>query len=64
MSSPHFYQGDEKFVRAVFGMRPHKEYHQTFIDLNPVRDTVHALLNVLSEVPRLSVKLLSFKTAH
>uniref|UniRef100_A0A3Q2YM01 Scavenger receptor class B member 2 n=1 Tax=Hippocampus comes TaxID=109280 RepID=A0A3Q2YM01_HIPCM len=40
MSSPHFYQGDEKFVRAVFGMRPHKEYHQTFIDLNPLTGVV------------------------
>ncbi|XP_061657830.1 lysosome membrane protein 2c [Syngnathoides biaculeatus] len=40
MSSPHFYQGDEKFVRAVFGMRPRKEYHQTFIDLNPLTGIV------------------------
>ncbi|XP_077398838.1 lysosome membrane protein 2c [Vanacampus margaritifer] len=40
MSSPHFYQGDEKFVRAVFGMRPQKEYHQTFIDINPLTGIV------------------------
>lgn len=36
MSSPHFYQADEKFVQDVFGMRPHKELHQTTIDINPV----------------------------
>ncbi|KAM9794827.1 lysosome membrane protein 2c [Syngnathus typhle] len=40
MSSPHFYQGDEKFVQAVFGMRPKKEYHQTFIDINPLTGVV------------------------
>lgn len=37
MSSPHFYQADEKFVQDVFGMRPKKEDHQTAIDINPVR---------------------------
>lgn len=36
MSSPHFYQADETFVRDVFGMRPKKEEHQTTIDVNPV----------------------------
>lgn len=36
MSSPHFYQAEEKFVDAVFGMRPNKEQHQTTIDVNPV----------------------------
>lgn len=36
MSSPHFYQADEKFVQDVFGMRPDKEQHQTVIDINPV----------------------------
>lgn len=36
MSSPHFYQADEKFVHDVFGMRPNKEWHQTIIDLNPL----------------------------
>lgn len=36
MSSPHFYQADEKFVRDVFGMEPKKEHHQTAIDINPV----------------------------
>lgn len=36
MSSPHFYQADEKFVQDVFGMRPKKEEHETSIDLNPV----------------------------
>ncbi|KAG7257178.1 hypothetical protein CRUP_032768 [Coryphaenoides rupestris] len=35
MSSPHFYQADEKYVRAVVGMRPNRERHQTTIDINP-----------------------------
>nr|XP_019937302.1 PREDICTED: lysosome membrane protein 2-like [Paralichthys olivaceus] len=35
MSSPHFYQADEKFVNDVFGMVPKKEYHETTIDINP-----------------------------
>uniref|UniRef100_A0A3Q1CBR8 Scavenger receptor class B, member 2c n=1 Tax=Amphiprion ocellaris TaxID=80972 RepID=A0A3Q1CBR8_AMPOC len=36
MSSPHFYQADEKFVQDVFGMTPKKEQHQTVIDLHPL----------------------------
>lgn len=36
MSSPHFYQAEEKFVEAVFGMKPNKQEHQTAIDINPV----------------------------
>lgn len=36
MSSPHFYQAEEKFVEAVFGMKPDKQQHQTAVDVNPV----------------------------
>ncbi|XP_035523779.1 lysosome membrane protein 2c [Morone saxatilis] len=36
MSSPHFYQADEKFIQDVFGMKPIKEQHQTVIDINPL----------------------------
>ncbi|XP_034458494.1 lysosome membrane protein 2c [Hippoglossus hippoglossus] len=36
MSSPHFYQADEKIIKDVFGMVPKKEYHETFIDINPL----------------------------
>ncbi|KAK2872218.1 hypothetical protein Q8A67_022115 [Cirrhinus molitorella] len=36
MSSPHFYQADEKFVQDVFGMNPNKEEHETVIDVNPL----------------------------
>lgn len=36
MSSPHFYQADEKYVKDVFGMAPKKELHETTIDINPV----------------------------
>lgn len=38
MSSPHFYQAEEKFKEAVFGMRPDKQQHQTAIDIHPVGD--------------------------
>ncbi|XP_030598491.1 lysosome membrane protein 2c [Archocentrus centrarchus] len=40
MSSPHFYQADEKFVQDVFGMTPIKEQHQTAIDVNPLTGVV------------------------
>lgn len=41
MSSPHFYQADEKFVQDVFGMKPKKEQHETTIDINPVGMTTY-----------------------
>ncbi|KAM8743815.1 lysosome membrane protein 2c [Acanthopagrus schlegelii] len=40
MSSPHFYQADEKYVQDVFGMKPRKEQHQTTIDINPLTGIV------------------------
>ncbi|XP_068948250.1 lysosome membrane protein 2 [Petaurus breviceps papuanus] len=36
LSSPHFYQADEKFISAVKGMNPKKEDHETFMDINPL----------------------------
>ncbi|XP_016325649.1 lysosome membrane protein 2-like [Sinocyclocheilus anshuiensis] len=36
MSSPHFYQADNKFVQDVLGMNPNKEEHETVIDVNPL----------------------------
>lgn len=36
MSMPHFYQADEKFISAIDGMHPNKEYHETFVDINPL----------------------------
>ncbi|XP_076020009.1 lysosome membrane protein 2c [Genypterus blacodes] len=36
MSSPHFYQADQQYVKGVFGMKPNKERHQTTIDINPL----------------------------
>ncbi|XP_045713909.1 lysosome membrane protein 2 isoform X1 [Phyllostomus hastatus] len=36
LSFPHFYQADEKFVSAIEGMHPNKEYHETFVDINPL----------------------------
>lgn len=54
MSSPHFYQADEKFVEDVVGMKPNKEYHETAIDINPltgvvVRAAKRLQVNVLVE---------------
>lgn len=36
MSSPHFYQADQKYIDDVAGMNPNKEDHQTIMDINPV----------------------------
>uniref|UniRef100_A0A8C9TBR0 Scavenger receptor class B member 2 n=1 Tax=Scleropages formosus TaxID=113540 RepID=A0A8C9TBR0_SCLFO len=36
LSSPHFYQADEKFANDIFGMNPKKEHHETSIDINPL----------------------------
>uniref|UniRef100_A0A673A6Y6 Lysosome membrane protein 2-like n=1 Tax=Sphaeramia orbicularis TaxID=375764 RepID=A0A673A6Y6_9TELE len=61
MSSPHFYQADEKFVKDVFGMNPKKEEHQTTIDINPLTGIVlqaakRLQVNVFIEkIPRFSV---------
>ncbi|XP_054896466.1 lysosome membrane protein 2c isoform X1 [Poeciliopsis prolifica] len=60
MSSPHFYQADEKFVEDVFGMRPNKDEHQTAIDINPLTGTIlqaakRLQINVYVEkIPRFS----------
>lgn len=35
-SFPHFYLAEDKYVKAVGGMSPQREHHQTFLDLNPV----------------------------
>ncbi|XP_056586741.1 lysosome membrane protein 2c isoform X1 [Triplophysa dalaica] len=36
MSSPHFYQADDKYIQDVYGMNPRKEEHETAIDINPL----------------------------
>ncbi|XP_051870323.1 lysosome membrane protein 2-like [Pristis pectinata] len=36
ISSPHFYNGDEKLVSDIVGMKPNMETHQTFLDLEPM----------------------------
>ncbi|KAK6494671.1 lysosome membrane protein 2-like [Huso huso] len=36
MSSPHFYQADQKYIDDVAGMNPNKEDHQTIMDINPL----------------------------
>ncbi|CAN9504933.1 unnamed protein product [Ophioblennius macclurei] len=51
MSSPHFYEADEKFVQDVFGMKPDKEQHQTVIDVHPLTG------NVLRAAKRLQINV-------
>ncbi|XP_062992053.1 lysosome membrane protein 2 isoform X2 [Elgaria multicarinata webbii] len=36
LSPPHFYQSDEKYVKAIDGMHPNKKDHETFLDINPL----------------------------
>lgn len=37
VSFPHFYQADPKYINAVDGLSPNKEEHETYLDLQPVR---------------------------
>ncbi|KAM4810063.1 lysosome membrane protein 2 [Rhinophrynus dorsalis] len=36
LSSPHFYQADESVINSVIGIKPNKEDHETFLDINPL----------------------------
>jgi len=36
VSFPHFYQADEKYIKAIEGMNPNEEEHETYLDINPV----------------------------
>ncbi|KAJ8285210.1 hypothetical protein GJAV_G00023570 [Gymnothorax javanicus] len=52
VSFPHFYQADPKYINAIEGMRPNKEDHETYLDLNPttgipIRACKRAQMNVL-----------------
>ncbi|XP_069043493.1 lysosome membrane protein 2a isoform X1 [Lepisosteus oculatus] len=52
VSFPHFYQADQKYISAIEGMRPNKEDHETFLDINPttgfpVRACKRAQMNIL-----------------
>lgn len=49
MSSPHFYQADEKFADDILGMRPTKEEHQTAIDINPVCTNVFYITGIFDK---------------
>ncbi|XP_056146581.1 lysosome membrane protein 2 [Lampris incognitus] len=51
-SFPHFHLADPKYVNAIEGMKPQREHHQTFLDLNPttgmpVRANKRAQINIL-----------------
>lgn len=39
MSKPHFLDADESVINGVTGMKPEKEKHDTFLDIEPVSDT-------------------------
>ncbi|KAK2872216.1 hypothetical protein Q8A67_022113 [Cirrhinus molitorella] len=54
VSFPHFHLGDEKYSKAIDGISPVHERHQTFLDLNPtmgvpVRAMKRAQINILLE---------------
>ncbi|KAL8206644.1 UNVERIFIED_CONTAM: hypothetical protein K2H54_016816 [Gekko kuhli] len=36
LSSPHFYQADEVYIKSIDGIHPQKEDHETFLDINPM----------------------------
>ncbi|XP_041066844.1 lysosome membrane protein 2-like [Carcharodon carcharias] len=36
ISFPHFYNGDQRLVSAIGGMKPDMETHQTFLDIEPM----------------------------
>uniref|UniRef100_A0A672PXU7 Lysosome membrane protein 2-like n=1 Tax=Sinocyclocheilus grahami TaxID=75366 RepID=A0A672PXU7_SINGR len=51
VSFPHFHLGDEKYAKAIDGISPVHEHHQTFLDLNPtmgvpVRAMKRAQINI------------------
>ncbi|KAL4617317.1 lysosome membrane protein 2-like [Arapaima gigas] len=52
ISFPHFYMADEKYVKAIEGMSPNQEDHETYLDLNPttgipVRASKRAQINII-----------------
>ncbi|XP_056138966.1 lysosome membrane protein 2a isoform X2 [Lampris incognitus] len=52
VSFPHFYQADEKYITAIDGLRPNKEEHETYLDLQPttgvpIRACKRAQLNII-----------------
>ncbi|XP_062899554.1 lysosome membrane protein 2-like isoform X2 [Mobula hypostoma] len=36
ISSPHFYQADQKYIDDIEGMHPNKADHETYLDINPL----------------------------
>ncbi|KAM9306780.1 lysosome membrane protein 2c isoform 2-T2 [Pholidichthys leucotaenia] len=58
MSSPHFYQADEKYVQDVFGMLPNKEEHETAIDVHPLTGVL------LQAAKRLQINVYVEKIPH
>src|SRR5205085_11866867 len=36
LSSPHFYNGDLSLFQQVYGLKPEKRFHETFLEIEPV----------------------------
>ncbi|KAG9480654.1 hypothetical protein GDO78_012231 [Eleutherodactylus coqui] len=36
LSQPHFYQAEKSIISSIVGIHPKKEYHETFMDINPL----------------------------
>lgn len=48
VSFPHFYLGDEKYHQDIDGVSPPvREEHQTYVDLNPVRNIFNPVMITL-----------------
>ena len=44
-STPHFYMGAEEYINQSIGLSPDKNRHQTFIDIEPVRNQLMTSLS-------------------
>lgn len=46
VSFPHFYQADPAYINAVDGLNPNEEEHETYLDLQPVQQTLYRWLEL------------------
>ena len=46
ISWPHFFQADPKLVSAVEGLKPDKEKHQSYINIQPVSSIFYFKLRI------------------
>lgn len=57
LSAPHFYKGDYNLRENVLGLKPEKQKHETFLEIEPVRhptlsQPAHPLLCSSDDRPR------------